>query len=131
MPPGEFPSSVSRNWRTNGENVGRSYLPSTFVGQPVGIDQVSDVWIGDSGATSHMTRSADLMHDTRPPSPHRSRIILGDGSIKKVQFFGKLDLVFHSKTDYPATLRDVSYLCLTWVSTCFYFMLYRKNMRSS
>ena len=110
VPPGEFPSSVSSDWCTNGESVGRSYLPSAFVGQPVGIDQVSDVWIGDSDATSHMTRSADLMHDTRPPFPHRSRIILGDGSIKKVQFFGKLDLVFHSRTDYPATLRDVSFV---------------------
>ena len=79
-----------------------------FVGQPVGIDQVDDVWIGNSGATSHMTRSADLMYDTRPPSPHRSRIILGDRSITKVQFVGKLDLVFHSRTDYLVTLHDVS-----------------------
>ena len=59
--------------------VGSSYLPSAFVGQPVGIDQVDDFWIGDSGATTRMTRNADLMYDTRPPSPHRSRIILGDG----------------------------------------------------
>ena len=76
--PGEFPSSVSSNWSTNGDSVGGSYLPSAFVGQPVGIDQVGNMWIGDSGANSHMTRSADLMYDTRPPSPHRSRINLGD-----------------------------------------------------
>ena len=86
-----------------------SYLPSAFVGQPVDIDQVGDVWIGDSGATSHMTRTADLMYNTRPPSPHRSGIILGDGSIKKVQFVEKLDLVFHSRTDYQVTLHDVSF----------------------
>ena len=83
VPPSEFPSSVSSDWRTNGDSVGGSYLPSAFVGQPVGIDQVGDVWIGDSGTTSHLTRSADLMYGTRPPSPHRSRIILGNGSIKK------------------------------------------------
>ena len=85
-------------------------FPREFVGQPVGIDQVNDVWIGDSGATTHMTRNADLMYDTRPPSPHRSRIILGDGSIRKVQFVGKLDLVFHSRTVHPVTLHDVSFV---------------------
>ena len=57
-----------------------------------------------------MTRSADLMYDTRRPSPHRSRIILGDESIKKVQFVGNIDLVFHSRTDYPVTLHDVSFV---------------------
>ena len=56
-----------------------------------------------------MTRNADMMYDTRPPSPHRSRIILGDGSIRKALFVGKLDLVFHSRTDHPVTLHDVSF----------------------
>ena len=57
------------------------------------------MWIGDSGATSHMTRSVDLIYDTRhPPPPPRSRIILGDGSIKKVQLIEKIDIVFHSRT---------------------------------
>ena len=70
---------------------------------------MNDVWIGDSGATTHVTRNADMMYDTRPPSRHRSRIILGDGSIRKVQFVGKLDLVFHSRTDYPVTFHDVSF----------------------
>ena len=64
----------------------------------------------DSSATSHMTRSPDLMYDTRPPFPYRSRIILNDGLIKKVQFVVKLDLVFHSKTDYPVTLYDVLFV---------------------
>ena len=84
MPPGEFPSSGLTDGRVDGDSVGGSYLPSAFVGQPVEKDQVNDVWIGDSGATTHMTRSAELMYDTKPPSPHRSRIILGDGSIRKV-----------------------------------------------
>ena len=110
VPPGEFPSSDWNDRRTEGGSAGGSYLPSAFVGQPVGIDQVNDVWIGDSGATTHMTRNTDLMYDTRPPSPHRSRILLGDGSIRKVQFVGKLDLVFHSRTDHPVTLHDVSFV---------------------
>ena len=110
MPPGEFSSSGLTDGRVDGDSVGGSYLPSAFVGQPVGVDQVNDLWIGDSGATSHMTRSAKLVYDTKPPSPHRSRIILGDGSIRKVQFVGKLDLVFHSRTDHPVTLHDVSFV---------------------
>ena len=109
--PGEFASSDFNDWDVEKGGVGSSsYLPSAFVGQPVGIDQVNDVWICDSGATTHMARNTDMMYDTRPPSPHRSRVILGDGSIKKVQFVGKLDLVFHSKTDHPVTLHDVSFV---------------------
>ena len=104
MPPGEFSTSDLNDWRTDGGGVGGSFVTSAFVGQPVGIDQVGDVWIGDSGATSHMTRSADLTYDTRP------RITLGDGSIKKVHFVGKLDVVFHSRTDYRVTLHDVSFV---------------------
>ena len=60
--------------------------------------------------STHVTRNADLMYDTKPPSPQRSRIILGDGSIKKVQFMGKIDLVFHSRTDYQVTLHNVSFV---------------------
>ena len=110
VPPGEFSSSDLTDGRVDGDSVGGSYLPSAFVGQPVGVDQVNDVCIGDSGATTHMTRNADMMYDTQPPSPHISRIVLGDGSIRKVQFIGKLDLVFHSRTDHPVTLHDVSFV---------------------
>ena len=110
MPPGEFSSSDLTDRLADGDRVGGSYLPSAFVGQAVGVDQVNDVWIGDSGATTHMTRNADMMYDTKPPSPHRLRIILGDGSIRKVQFVGKRDLVFHSRTDHPVTLHDVYFV---------------------
>ena len=110
MPPGEFSSSDLTGGRVVGDSVGGSYLPSAFVGQPVGVDQVNDVWIGDSGATTHMTRSAESMYDTKPPSPHRSKIILGDGSIRKVQFVGTLDSVFYSRTDHPVTFHDVSFV---------------------
>ena len=57
-----------------------------------------------------MTRNADMMYDTKPPSPHRSRVILGDGFMRKVQFVGKLDLVFHSRTEHPVTLHDLSFV---------------------
>ena len=111
MPPGEFSSSGLTDRRADGDGVtGGSNLPLAFIGQPVGVEQANDVWIGDSGATTHMTRNADMMYETKPPSPHRSRTILGDGSIRKVQFVGKLDLVFHSRTDHPVTLHDVSFV---------------------
>ena len=124
VPPGEFSSSDLTDGRADGDSVGGSYLPSTFVGQPIGVDLVNDVWIGDSGAATHMTHNADMMYDTKPPSPDRSKIILGDGSIGKVQFVGKLDLVFHSRTDHPVTLHEVSL-------TCSHFTSFRKNTRSS
>ena len=48
MQPGEFPSFVSSDRISNGDSVGVvGYLPSGFVGQPVGIEQVVNVWIGD------------------------------------------------------------------------------------
>ena len=110
MPPVEFSSSDLNDWRTEGGSAGGSYLPSVFVGQHVGIDQVGDVWIGDGCVTTHMTRNAGLMYDTRAPPSHQSRTILRDGSIKKVQFVGKLDLVFHGRTGHPVTLHDVSFV---------------------
>ena len=121
MPPGEFLSSNLTDRRTDGGSVGVSCLPSAFVVQPVGVDQVNNIWIGDSGATMHMTCNTDLMYDTSPPSPHRSRVILGDGSIRKVQFVGKLDLMFHSRTNHPVTLHDV-YFVPDLGSTCSHFM---------
>ena len=110
MPPDEFSSSKINDWGVDEGGVGSSYLPSALVGQPIGIDQINDVWISDSGATTHITRNSDMMYDTRPPSPHGSRTILGDGSIEKVQLLGKLDLVFHSRADHPVTLHDVSFV---------------------
>ena len=91
IPTGASPAGYPKLYRHNsclqasadGYSVCGNYLPSAFVGQPVGIDQVNDVWIGDSGATTHKTRNADMTYDTRPPSPYRSRIILRDGSIRK------------------------------------------------
>ena len=75
VPPGEFSSSGLTDGRVDGDSVGGSYLLSAFVGQPVGVDQVNDVWIGDSGATTHMTPSAELMYDTTPNHPPCGRIM--------------------------------------------------------
>ena len=42
-----------------------------------------------------------------PLPPNRSEIILGDGSTKKVELIGKIDLIFHTNTEYPATLYNI------------------------
>ena len=89
---------------------------------------MGDVWIGDNGATSHITCSVGLMYDTMPLPPHRSKIILGDGPTKNVQFIWKMDLlVFHSKTDFPAALYDVSFVP-DLGSTCCLSTSFKKNM---
>ena len=55
-----------------------------------------------------MTNNAELMYDARPP---RSRIILGDGSTKKIEFIGKIDLIFPINiTEYEAILYNVSFV---------------------
>ena len=66
--------------------------------------------LSDSYVMPHMTRNADLMYDLRPPSIHRSRIIRGDLFIKIGQFVEKIDLRFHSRTDIPVPLYDVSFV---------------------
>ena len=85
-------------------------IPWYFLGQPVGLDKLRGLCIGDSGAPCHMTNNAELMYDTTTPPPNRPRIILGDGSTKKVKFIGKNDLIFHRNTEYPATLYNLSFV---------------------
>ena len=112
MPPGKFSSSGLTDGRSDDDSVGGSYLPSAFVGQLVGVDQVNDVWIGDSGATTHMTRSAELMYDTRPPSPHRSK---NYKSFNKKAYYklGTLSFQSHSKY-YLAYLSTNQLMVTTW-----------------
>ena len=54
-----------------GMYVEGTFIPSAFVGQPVDVDQVGDLWISDSGAACHMSNNVELMYDTRPPPLHR------------------------------------------------------------
>ena len=119
---------MSSDLNSHSDSVSGSYIPWAFVGQSVGIEQVRNVWIGDSRATSDMTRNADLMSDTRAPPSHRSRIILGDGSIKKVQSIGKIDLVLHSRIDYPVTLYGVSFVPDLGFNVLFFYVFQDKHV---
>lgn len=56
-------------------------------------------WIGGTGVSSHMINDLTYIHDRTTPAPSKSRVILGDDTVKEVALVGKLDLVFHSMTD--------------------------------
>ena len=134
MPPGEFSgssvSSVSHfSHVTHSDSATGSYLPSAFIGQSIGIDQVGDIWVGDSRTTSYRTRCANEMYDIRPPPPHRSRIILIDGLIKKVQFIGNIYRIFYNSTHFLVTLCGMS-VVPDLDLTLFCFTLFKKNTRS-
>ena len=87
-------------------------LPNAFVVQTA---EKTDVWIGDSGTSSHMTNDATKMYDVRPPCPDEAKITISDGTRRRVKQIGNIDVVFHGRTDEPITLCDVS-LC-TWFSS--------------
>jgi hypothetical protein len=53
-----------------------------------------NLWIGDTGATSHMTCCKTGLFDVRP-SDHS--VLVGDGRSLKVEKVGKLKLVFEGK----------------------------------
>ena len=65
MPSGTVSSVSPSPYVAHSGTVTGNCVPSAFGGQPVGIDKVGEIWIGDSESTSHMTRSADLIYDTR------------------------------------------------------------------
>ena len=82
-------------------------MPNDFAVQTV---ETTDVWIGDSGASSHMTNDASQMYDIRPPCPDEALITISDGTRRRVMQIGNIDVVFHGRTDEPITLCDVSYV---------------------
>ena len=57
--------------------------------------RIGDVWVGGSGASYHVAKSADYMLETRSPAPPKHRMILGDALIQKVEFFGEADPQSH------------------------------------
>ncbi|CAN0479223.1 unnamed protein product, partial [Ascophyllum nodosum] len=70
----------------------------------------SDFWIGDSGASCHMTNDASKMYCVRPPPLDQRRVITSDGTRLRVECIGNIDVLFHGRSDEPITLIDVSYV---------------------
>ncbi|CAN0062545.1 unnamed protein product, partial [Ascophyllum nodosum] len=56
----------------------------------------SDFWIGDSGASCHMTNDACKMYCMRPPG---QQVITSDGTRVRVECVGNIDVVFHGRSD--------------------------------
>ena len=115
-PPGEFVSSSgivsNRSTRRIPASVTRSfssnYLPSAFAAQSQ--DSHSDVWIGDSGASCHMTNDASKMYCVRPSLSDQREVTTSDGTRMRVEYVGDIDVVFHGRSDEPIALCDVSYI---------------------
>ena len=70
----------------------------------------SDFWIGDSGASCHMTNDACKMYCMRPPPSGQQEVITSDGTRVRVECVGNIDVVFHGRSDENITLCDVSYV---------------------
>ena len=70
----------------------------------------SDFWIGDSGASCHMTNDASKMYCMRPPHFDQKEVITSDGTRLKVECVGNIDVIFHGRSDEPMTMIDVSYV---------------------
>ena len=65
----------------------------------------ADKWGVDSGATYHMTRSADMMHDTRPT---KDKVRIGDSRMIDIVGYGTLTVVFPG--NLTVKLLDVAYV---------------------
>ena len=85
-----------------------SYLHSAFVVQS-GSNE-NDVWIADSGTSCHMTHDGTRMYNARPPPPGCETITIGDRRRISVEYVGKMDVIFHGKSDQRITLIDVAYV---------------------
>ena len=70
----------------------------------------SDFWIGDSGASCHMTNGASKMYCMRTPHFDQKEVITSDGTRLKVEYIGNIDVIFHGRSDEPIIMIDVSYV---------------------
>ena len=91
------------------ENV--SWLASVLLGTSVGSSKenpsknTADKWVVDSGATYHMTRSADMMHGIRPTS---DKVRISDSRVIDIVGYGTLTVVFPGSL--TVKLLDVTYV---------------------
>ena len=56
----------------------------------------TEKWIADSGATFHMTRSADLLRDVQPSE---DKVKIGNDTLVDVEGYGSLTVVFPNKAE--------------------------------
>ena len=56
--------------------------------------RTAEKWIAESGATFHMTRSADLLRDL---NPSEDKVKIGNDTLIGVEGYGSLTVVFPNK----------------------------------
>ena len=81
---------------------------SAFAAQPQ--NSRGDFWIGDSGASCHMTNNTSKMYCVRPTLPGQKEVITSDGTKLREECVGNIDVVFHGRREEQITLCDVSYI---------------------
>ena len=82
-------------------------LPNrAFAAQPQ--NSRSDVWIGDSGTSCHMTNDASKMYCVRPRPLDQRGVITSDGIRVRVEYIDHIDVLFHGRSEEQITLIDVS-----------------------
>ena len=64
------------------------------VGECERSDDGTEKWIADSGATVHITSSADLLRDLQPSE---DKVKIGNDTLVRVEGFGSLTVVFPNK----------------------------------
>ena len=84
----------------------RIILTSAFAAQSQ--NSRSGFWIGDSGASCHMTNDASKMYCVRPPLPDQREVITSDGTRLRVECVGNIGVGFHGRSKEQITLCDVS-----------------------
>ena len=72
---------------------------------------MGEQWVADSGATFHVTGNPVGMVECKPPPPDRSTLVVSDMRSLRVQCFGKLPMITHSKhDDVQVKLLDLAYV---------------------
>ena len=85
-----IPAGVTRSFSN-------SSLLSTFAAQPQ--NSRSAVWIGDSGASCHMSNDASKMYCVRLPLPDQREVTTSDGTGLRVECIGNINEVTYGKSD--------------------------------
>lgn len=70
----------------------------------------SDEWIFASASCSHVTYDSRGMYNCYSPPPGKEHVASIGGHLSKVEFYGSLDLVFHSSEDVKVALVDVAFV---------------------
>ena len=105
-PPGKF--HVPNESVVGDVTVPGSYLHSAFVVQSGSNED--DIWITESSASCHMAHDRTGMYNARPPPPGRGTITIGNRRRIKVEYIGKMDVIFHEKSGQRITSIDVAYV---------------------